>query len=108
MWPRPRRSLRNNAHDPLQPRTGLGPTAQGSRPKGATLGQVGRQSPNAESVAPSLKHFYEIAGSIHLISLNPVRPGLSSVEGRERPIHLTWHDIARIHVVLGIWFDSSS
>ena len=36
-----------------------------------------------------LKHFYEVADSIHLISLNPVRPGLSSVEGRERPIHLT-------------------
>ena len=32
----------------------------------------------------------------------------SSVEGRERPIHVTWDDIERIHVVLGIWFDSSS
>ena len=47
-----------------------------------------------------LKHFYEVADSIHLISLNPVR--------RERPIHVTWDDIERVHVVLGIWFDSSS
>jgi len=57
----------------------------------------GRSGPYSELGSPNGA---EITGSIHLNSLNPGR--------RERPIHVTWDDIARIHVVLGISFDSPS